>query len=363
MNRRRIPDPWERRRFGRRPSYGSLHTGRSRRSGMPIWFTIAVLIPVALVVGIAWRAFGSTDATLPPVGTPEPDTAVEVAPANPTPLPTLRAEPIQIPGLSPPTASAPTALGIEAPEISAASAVVLDGDSLAVLYEFNARERRQPASLTKIVTAIVTVEHASLDDVAVSNVHYWDLPGSTVMGIEPNDALSLRNLLYGLMLVSGNEAAQVLAHHLAGSEEAYVVAMNLLVERLGLNDTQFRNVHGLSEPGQYSTAYDLALLSRHLMGYESLREIVGTEEITVTGVRAGEVIDFELYNHNPLLNYTDGVDGVKTGFTEEAGRTFAASVERDGHRIYVVLLDAPSRAQDAIDLIEWAYEAHDWGAP
>ena len=262
--------------------------------------------------------------------------------------------------LAPPYGEAPRPLGVEPPEISASSAIVLDGASLEILYERDAFSRRAPASLTKIATAIVAAEHGNLDDRTVSLVHYWDLGDSTTMALEPGDEISVRDLLYGLMLVSGNDAAYVIARHMAGSDDAFAIAMNLLVERMQLQDTQFRNPHGLTEVGHYSTAYDLALLSRHLMANSTLREIVSTEQIIVTAERDGEEVEFDLFNHNPLLEYTPGVDGVKTGFTETAGRTFAVSVERDGRRLYIVLLDAPDRAQDAIALIEWAYEAHEW---
>ncbi|MDA1240542.1 MAG: D-alanyl-D-alanine carboxypeptidase [Chloroflexi bacterium] len=252
--------------------------------------------------------------------------------------------------------------GVPAPIISAGAAVVIDGDSLAVLYEHNAYQQREPASLTKIATAILVAENASMEAVFTSDVHHWELEwDSSTMGLEPGDQLTVRDLLLGLMLVSGNDAAIVLGRHIAGNDAQFVDALNALALRLGLTDTHFMNPHGFSERGHYSSAHDMAMLARHLMSIPALREVVGTEVTTVTGTGAdGQERTFNLYNHNPLLNYTPGVDGVKTGFTERAGRTFAASVERDGHRIYVIILDAPTRAEDAILLIEWAYAAWEW---
>lgn len=266
-------------------------------------------------------------------------------------------------GSAEPTVAAepgPIALGTPAPEISASSAIVVDDASLQVLYGKDAYTRRGPASLTKIATAIVTMEHARLEDVATSPVHYWDLGDSSTMGLEPGDEITVRELLYGLMLVSGNDAATVLADHISGTEAAFVEEMNRLASRLGLRDTHFENAAGLTSPGHYSSAWDLVLLSRYLMRFPDLRTIVGTEEYTATATRAGETVTFDLYNHNPLLNYTPGVDGVKTGFTEEAGRTFSVTAERDGHRIYIVLLDTTLRAQDSQALIEWAFANHRW---
>ena len=262
-----------------------------------------------------------------------------------------------------PLAVPPTPVeGVPFPEISAGAGIVLDGDSLAVLWDRNAHGRREPASVTKMMTAILAAENASMDAVFTSDVHHWALEwDSSTMGLEPGDQLTLRDLLLGMMLVSGNDAAIVIGRHIAGSDQAFVDAMNVLAARMGLQDTHFMNAHGFSQPGHYSSAYDLALIARYLMSIPALREIVGTEEITVTGVGAeGQERSFDLYNHNPLLNYTPGVDGVKTGFTEGAGRTFAVTAERAGHRVYIVILDAPLRAEDSIALIEWAFAAHRW---
>ena len=175
------------------------------------------------------------------------------------------------------------------------------------------------------------------------------------MGLLPGDRFSVRELLYGLLTVSGNDAATELALATAGTEEAFVGKMNELVRRLGLTDTTFLDVHGLGGPGHYSSAWDLAVLSKYAMTFPVFREIVSTEIHTATGSRA-----LPLYNHNPLLNYTPGVDGIKVGYTEEAGATFVASVEREGHRVIVVLLNAPSMALDAIALIEWAFANSEW---
>ncbi|MEO8502243.1 MAG: D-alanyl-D-alanine carboxypeptidase, partial [Vicinamibacteria bacterium] len=137
--------------------------------------------------------------------------------------------------------------------------------------------------------------------------------------------------------------------------EAFVQRMNELAHRLGLKDTHFADVHGLGSAEHYTSAWDLALLSEHAMTLPEFRAVVGSETHVASGTR-----ELSLYNLNPLLNYTPGVDGVKTGYTEEAGPTFVASAERDGHRITVVLLDAPSMALDAIALIEWAFRNFEW---
>src|SRR5690606_6646367 len=151
-----------------------------------------------------------------------------------------------------------------------------------------AHERRAPASVTRVATAIVAVERSPLDVLVQSPVHYWDLViegDSSTMGLEVGDTLTLRDMLLGLMLVSGNDAATAIAEHVSGSEEAFVAEMNALAGRLGLRDTRFTNAAGLYDEGHYSSAWDLVLLSRHLMRFPDLRQIVGTEQTIVTGQR------------------------------------------------------------------------------
>jgi len=244
------------------------------------------------------------------------------------------------------------------PEVTARAVLVVDPASGVALHEANARERLAPASLTKIATAAVVLERGPALDVAVEVnpdlVRQW-LEDSSTMGLLPGDRFSVRDLLYGLLMVSGNDAARELAIATAGSEADFVDEMNELAQRLGLRDTRFTDVHGLGGPGHYSSAWDLAILSAHAMTLPAFRALVGTEMRVVSGSQ-----DLSLYNHNPLLNYTPGVDGIKVGYTEEAGATFVASVERDGRRLLIVLLNAPGMAFDAIALIEWAYANHEW---
>ncbi|MCC7365786.1 MAG: D-alanyl-D-alanine carboxypeptidase [Dehalococcoidia bacterium] len=259
-----------------------------------------------------------------------------------------------------PAARPPVSLGAPPPAVEAAAVLVFEPESGAALHAANEHARLAPASLTKIATAMVVLE-SGIDLDAEMEVHpdlegLW-LEDSTTMGLEPGDRLSPRELLYGLMLASGNDAARELATLVAGSEPAFVARMNALAVRLGLRDTHFTDATGLGGAGHYSSAWDMALLSRAAMELPAFREIVGTETHTTSGSRP-----VELYNFNPVLNYppVPGVDGVKTGYTEEAGNTFVVSATREGRRLVVVILNGPYWIRDAIALLEWGYANHRW---
>ena len=254
-----------------------------------------------------------------------------------------------------PRAAAPTPAGAVAPTVDAAAAVVIDGNSGAVLFDQDARRPLAPASLTKIASAILAIEGSDLDGWAESDVDSRAMPGSSVMGLLPGDCFPVRDLLYGLMLPSGNDAALAIGRHLAGSDEAFVAGMNTLVARLGLRDTHFENPHGLDASGHVSSAYDLAMLARYAMMLPDFAQAVAAPAWTASGSR-----QLGMRNVNRFLSGYPDADGVKTGFTGDAGRTLVASATRDGRRLYVVLLDAPNRFTDAAALLDWAFANHVW---
>ena len=258
--------------------------------------------------------------------------------------------------LPPPRAEAPTLVGGPAPAIDALSAIVVDEASGAVLYSHDPHAQLPPASLTKIVTTILAIEGSDLDAWVRTDVDVTTLAAdSSLMGLLAGDCFTMRDLLYGLMLRSGNDAALGIARHVAGSDEAFVEAMNALMRRFGLTDTRFANPHGLHDEAQYTTAYDLAMLTRYAMTLPTFEEIAGTHARTATG---SQVLDWRTLNS--FLSSYEGADGVKTGWTEEAGLTLVASATRDGQRVYVVLLNAPDRNTDAAALLDWAFSEHDW---
>jgi D-alanyl-D-alanine carboxypeptidase (penicillin-binding protein 5/6) len=239
--------------------------------------------------------------------------------------------------------------------VTALSAVVLDEGSGAVLYDKVAGRPLPPASLTKIATAVVALEEGNLDSTVVVDVDSEAMKSSTVMGLLPGDHFFLRDMLYGLMLPSGNDAALAIGRHIAGSDDGFVEKMNALARRLVLNETRFTNAHGLTRRGHVSSAHDLAVLSRYAMNVPGFAQIVGTPYWTAVGSRT-----IELTNVHPFTFSYPGGDGIKTGYTGRAGRTMVASAVRDGHRVYVVLLNSPEMEKDAAALMDWAFANHRW---
>jgi D-alanyl-D-alanine carboxypeptidase len=235
------------------------------------------------------------------------------------------------------------------------SAVVIDADSGAMLYEKDPHKKLAPASLTKIATAIVALEGASPDQWVANSIDSRRLGDSSVMGLVPGDCLQMRDLLYGLMLPSGNDAALAIAGFVAGSDTAFVSRMNALVRRLGLQDTSFIDPHGLGGPGHYSSAYDLAMLARFGMTLPLFRDVVSARSWTSHGTRP-----ISLATLNQFLTTYPGADGLKTGYTEEAGRTLAVSATRNGHRLIAVLLNDDQRYPDARSLMDWAFANYRW---
>jgi D-alanyl-D-alanine carboxypeptidase (penicillin-binding protein 5/6) len=242
------------------------------------------------------------------------------------------------------------------PEITGTAAVVIDEASGAVLYDKDAFKPLPPASLTKIATLILALESGNLEAWVDVDVDSRAMPGSSIMGLEPGDRFTLRDLLYGLMLPSGNDAALAIGRHIAGSDEAFVALMNQLMDRLGLGEnSNFVNAHGLSRGEHVVSAYDMAMLARYGMSLPGFQEIVNAPSWVARGSR-----ELTVTNINRFLSQYPGGDGVKTGYTERAGPTLAASATRNGHRLYAVVLNSIVREDDARRLLNWAFSGYIW---
>ena len=234
------------------------------------------------------------------------------------------------------------------PELSAVSAILMDAESGRVLFEQNAHEERAIASITKLMTALVAVEygHDGAEEVTI-RPEWTGIEGSSIY-LRAGEVVTLETLLYGLLLNSGNDAAVAVAAHCAGSEDAFVEQMNQCAKRLGMKHSHFTNPNGLSEEGHYSTAYDMALLAQACMENETVSGIVATKSITL-GTRT-------FTNHNKLLWRYEGCTGMKTGYTEAAGRTLVSSAQRNGQTLIAVTLNAPNDWSDHTSLFDYGFD-------
>ena len=237
-------------------------------------------------------------------------------------------------------------------QITARAVSVIEEPCGGVLYEMNADERRAPASITKIATALVAAERSDPSETVAVNVDGAALAvetESTIMGLQPGTEFSMRDLLYGLLLPSGNDAAIAIAEHVAGSVPAFVELMNEKAGELGLSNTHFANPHGLDDPDHYTSAHDIAVFAHELMRRPELAQIVRTMEYQPAWDRPA------FSNSNRLLfDYPESI-GIKIGYTDEAGQTIVAAAERDGRRVVVSVLGSSTIYQDAIGLFEWAF--------
>jgi D-alanyl-D-alanine carboxypeptidase len=234
--------------------------------------------------------------------------------------------------------------------VSAVAAAIVSGSDGHDLAARNADARLAPASLTKMMTALVAVDRSPLSNPIVATERSRSEP--SVIGLDAGDRLSLEDMLYGLLLPSGNDAALAIAETLGGgSIERFVGWMNERAERMGLHNTHFANPTGLDELDHYSSARDLGEIARALLAEPTLARIVGTGRHVVEGPPL-----YVFATTNPLLSSYPGIEGVKTGFTDDAGRCFVASATRDGHRIIIVLLNSPNITVEGRVLLDAGFE-------
>lgn len=246
---------------------------------------------------------------------------------------------------------------IAPPPVTAPQVAVVDDGTGLLLYGRDPHAREAPASTTKIATALVTLEHAqSLDAgvaVTVDGEAMAVSDGSSIMGLSPGQRVSIRTLLYGLLLSSGNDAAEQLARSVSDSRDQFITWMNsAAAEDLGLADTHFVNPSGLDADGHFSSAYDLAALARRAMRDDVFTRIVASPQVQSQG--------FTLIGHNPLIGVYPGADGVKTGFTDSAGRVIVGSAVHDGHRVYVVVMHTDDPFADSTALFDWVWQSFSW---
>jgi D-alanyl-D-alanine carboxypeptidase (penicillin-binding protein 5/6) len=239
-----------------------------------------------------------------------------------------------------------------APGVSAWNAILMDWHTGEVLYVKNACNRRDPASTTKVLTAIIALERGTLSDQVTVSRRAAFTPGSS-MYLGQGQVHSLHDLLHGLLLRSGNDAATAIAEHIAGSVEAFAGLMNAKASEIGARNSHFVNPHGLTHAQHFSTAYDLAVIARYALQNDTFRQIVGLREAPLTYESMNR--DVVLHNTNRLLWRMDGVDGVKTGTTSAAGACLIASATRDEQKLISVVLHDGNRWSDSARLLEWGF--------
>ncbi|MGI5902486.1 MAG: serine hydrolase [Desulfitobacteriia bacterium] len=239
------------------------------------------------------------------------------------------------------------------PYVTAHSALLMDALTGEILYERDAHRQRPPASTTKVLTAIVALEMAKLNEIATVS-EKADQVGESSIYLNKGNRLALRELLEGALIRSGNDACVAIAEQAAGSLDEFMRLMNLKAVSLGATRSNFVNPHGLPDKNHYSTAYDLAVIARYAMQDETFAHIVAQKYSTIEYEEPAKIQ--EVKNTNKLLWTYPYADGIKTGTTNAAGKCLIASASKEGRRLICVLLDAPDRFGDAERLMDWGFK-------
>lgn len=242
-------------------------------------------------------------------------------------------------------APAPAPAPAQSPDLapSARSAILIDADSGTVIFEKNSHDRLPPASITKIMTMLLVMEAVNegklkMTDKVQTSEYAASMGGSQIF-LEPGEVMSVEEMLKGVALASGNDASVALAEKLAGTEQQFVVKMNNRAKELGMNDTNFVNSNGLPTEGHYSSAHDIAIMSKELLKHEGITKFTGLYQ---DYLRKSSEKPFWLVNTNKLVRFYDGADGLKTGFTKEAKYCLSATAKRDGLRVVAVVMGEPT---------------------
>jgi D-alanyl-D-alanine carboxypeptidase (penicillin-binding protein 5/6) len=234
------------------------------------------------------------------------------------------------------------------PDISATEAIIMDADSKVVLYSKNPNIRSSTASTIKIMTALTALDYFKLSDILTATKPF---PDGSVLGLVDGEKITFENLLYAMFLPSANDAAVTIAKNYPGGQDAFVKAMNNKAKTLELYNTHYSDAAGLADDGDYTTPFDLARLASFAMQNSEVKKIVGTKEQIISDISGAHVYD--LKNLNVLLG-EDGVNGVKTGYTEEAGEVLVTSKDEKGKTIIIVVMNSIDRFGDTQKLLDLA---------
>ncbi|MEN2766139.1 D-alanyl-D-alanine carboxypeptidase family protein [Ornithinibacillus xuwenensis] len=247
-------------------------------------------------------------------------------------------------------------IGQATPSVSANNAVLIEQSTGRILFEKAAHEKQSIASITKIMTAIIAIESGKMKELATASEEAVNTEGSSIY-LKQGEEMPLEDLVYGLMLRSGNDAAVTIAEHVGGSEEGFVYLMNEKAKWLGMTNTHFDNPHGLDSETHYSSAYDMALLMSYAMKNEEFKKITGTKSYKSEGREYG------WRNKNKLLTaYYKYCTGGKTGFTKQTGRTLVSTASKDGMDLIAVTLNAPDDWRDHMQMFDWGFDNYEMHA-
>ena len=334
----------------------------ARRRRRTEWWLLAPLTLALLAIfQLVLAQRGNRDAvvvleTKPEAVSIQPTAAPITSPA-PVPKPSIRYSANRLAQVAGGTlGTAPIGVTPGVPELDAQAAVLVDIDRREALYVKNHHMSRPMASTVKIVTAIVALEHAPLSTIIEVDATAAAMEPN-VMGLKAGERLTLEELLYGLMLDSGNDAAEAIARGVFGDRARFIRLMNDLVTKLGLQNTHFANPSGLDDPAQRSSAYDLAVLTTYALQNPVFREIVGTRRkvIPASGEPGREHGWFGPTNLNRLIGSYPGAFGVKPGWTGDAGYTLVAAAERGGRSLLAVVLGSRNHFTDAERLLNYGF--------
>ncbi|WP_337020232.1 D-alanyl-D-alanine carboxypeptidase family protein [Oceanobacillus massiliensis] len=241
-------------------------------------------------------------------------------------------------------------IGQAAPSVSANNAILIEQSTGRVLFEKNANDQASIASITKIMTAIIAIESGKMEEMAEASREAIYTEGSSIY-LEQGERMKLEDLVYGLMLRSGNDAAVAIAEHVGGSEDGFIFLMNEKAKWLGMTNSHFDNPHGLDSDTHYSSAYDMGLLMRYAMENDLFKKITASETYK------SENRSYSWQNKNKLLTqFYEYCTGGKTGYTKKTGRTLVSTAEKDGVELIAVTLDAPDDWQDHMSMFEWGFD-------
>ena len=240
-------------------------------------------------------------------------------------------------------------------ETSAKAACVMELTTGRVLFEVNSRDRLPMASTTKVMTALLAIEHGDLTAQVTCSQNAFGVSGTSIY-LAQGETLTLEEMLLGLMLASGNDAAVAISEHIGGTTAQFVAMMNARAREIGAVNTHFANPHGLPDDNHYTTAYDLALIAREAMGNPVFRGLVSTERASIPW--AGRDYDRQLRNKNRLLSSYPGATGIKTGYTSRAGRCLVFGASRDGMELVGVVLGCADWFDEAERLLDGCFATY-----